>query len=571
MEFGGEFMNKTICFYLLLLGLCIAGLGYYLLVVNLPGYVASLPDGYTAEELFSHTHRISQNYWLILTASTFVLSGLFYTLAIGSSGKAIKRIKENLHLIENGNLLKKLPEDLEGDYNETADSMNRILLANKKLMGNILTIAEKMTSYVGNLLSNASDTNRSAEEIAVTVSEIAKGVEEISSSATKTMDSIQKLVDSSDQIEKFTNKTLTESMEMQQTIDSSVQRLTDLIERIRENSEINNNLAQEVTTLEQHAKQISGITMEVTGISEQTNLLALNAAIEAARAGEQGRGFAVVAEEVRKLAEQSTASAAKIHNLVETISGQIETVAESMKTQAVKAREDVDLADMSKEDFGRVNTVTQTTVVSFGEVLKLTQQQKGKAGEISSLMEDIVASVQQSSAGAQQAAAGAQEQSAAMEQVFELIKNLDEIAKSLNSSFIEYRKGLELGDEERAKVEKVKSIISRLINTSPFKIGDMAGIESLLHQSAARDSNIELLAYIDSDGILQAATLDNINIGDNVSHRDYFKETIKGKDYQTEPYISSATDDFCISVTMPVKNTSGSITGILLADVNISK
>jgi len=564
-------MNKTICFYLLLLGLCIAGLGYYLLVVNLPGYVASLPDGYTAEELFSHTHRISQNYWLILTASTFVLSGLFYTLAIGSSGKAIKRIKENLHLIENGNLLKKLPEDLEGDYNETADSMNRILLANKKLMGNILTIAEKMTSYVGNLLSNASDTNRSAEEIAVTVSEIAKGVEEISSSATKTMDSIQKLVDSSDQIEKFTNKTLTESMEMQQTIDSSVQRLTDLIERIRENSEINNNLAQEVTTLEQHAKQISGITMEVTGISEQTNLLALNAAIEAARAGEQGRGFAVVAEEVRKLAEQSTASAAKIHNLVETISGQIETVAESMKTQAVKAREDVDLADMSKEDFGRVNTVTQTTVVSFGEVLKLTQQQKGKAGEISSLMEDIVASVQQSSAGAQQAAAGAQEQSAAMEQVFELIKNLDEIAKSLNSSFIEYRKGLELGDEERAKVEKVKSIISRLINTSPFKIGDMAGIESLLHQSAARDSNIELLAYIDSDGILQAATLDNINIGDNVSHRDYFKETIKGKDYQTEPYISSATDDFCISVTMPVKNTSGSITGILLADVNISK
>lgn len=564
-------MNKTICFYLLLLGLCIAGLGYYLLVVNLPGYVASLPDGYTAEELFSHTHRISQNYWLILTASTLVLSGLFYTLAIGSSGKAIKRIKENLHLIENGNLLKKLPEDLEGDYNETADSMNRILLANKKLMGNILTIAEKMTSYVGNLLSNASDTNRSAEEIAVTVSEIAKGVEEISSSATKTMDSIQKLVDSSDQIEKFTNKTLTESMEMQQTIDSSVQRLTDLIERIRENSEINNNLAQEVTTLEQHAKQISGITMEVTGISEQTNLLALNAAIEAARAGEQGRGFAVVAEEVRKLAEQSTASAAKIHNLVETISGQIETVAESMKTQAVKAREDVDLADMSKEDFGRVNTVTQTTVVSFGEVLKLTQQQKGKAGEISSLMEDIVASVQQSSAGAQQAAAGAQEQSAAMEQVFELIKNLDEIAKSLNSSFIEYRKGLELGDEERAKVEKVKSIISRLINTSPFKIGDMAGIESLLHQSAARDSNIELLAYIDSDGILQAATLDNINIGDNVSHRDYFKETIKGKDYQTEPYISSATDDFCISVTMPVKNTSGSITGILLADVNISK
>ncbi|MEB3281996.1 MAG: methyl-accepting chemotaxis protein [Lyngbya sp.] len=78
-------------------------------------------------------------------------------------------------------------------------------------------------------------------------------------------------------------------------------------------------IQEQIIRLSENLSQIYNITNLVSDLANQTNILALNASVEAVRAGEHGKGFGVVASEIRKLADQSRASAQKIGVLISQI------------------------------------------------------------------------------------------------------------------------------------------------------------------------------------------------------------------------------------------------------------
>ncbi|WP_312626779.1 methyl-accepting chemotaxis protein [Scandinavium sp.] len=91
----------------------------------------------------------------------------------------------------------------------------------------------------------------------------------------------------------------------------------------RKGGELMGDVATNMQSITDCARQMTEIITMIDGIAFQTNILALNAAVEAARAGDHGKGFSVVAGEVRNLAHRSAEAAKNIKTLISVTSDNV--------------------------------------------------------------------------------------------------------------------------------------------------------------------------------------------------------------------------------------------------------
>ena len=145
-------------------------------------------------------------------------------------------------------------------------------------------------------------------------------------------------------------------------------------------------IEQESLKANEAMKRLSVQTGEVAKIIEvikelvsDTELLAFNAAIIAAKAGDEGKGFSVVAEEIRDLADRTTASAQDIHRIVKAIGGDTREVTEAVETTAMRIAKGKQLSLSTGEALRKISESSSQSAGASKEIAELTRAQGDRA------------------------------------------------------------------------------------------------------------------------------------------------------------------------------------------------
>ena len=183
--------------------------------------------------------------------------------------------------------------------------------------------ADSLKRLSSQVQDNANDNSATAQELSAGMEETSASSEEITATVNEVDDEIRRIAQRAQEGALVSGQITDRAGGLKSQSQSSAGSARNLFEKVKADME---KAIQESGTI----KQIGSLTDTILDITEQTNLLALNAAIEAARAGNAGRGFAVVAEEIRKLADESSGTAAGIQELV----GGVVRAVENMRNQS---------------------------------------------------------------------------------------------------------------------------------------------------------------------------------------------------------------------------------------------
>lgn len=368
---------------------------------------------------FSFTKGIEDSIiWLVIAIPLCIAVGFINTLKIL---KPLKQIQELANRLSNYDMSTEIILDRNDEFGVISDSLNRA----QNNIRDLLIECEK----------NSNNVNKLSEEILATIQELAN-----------TLGFINKEIEKIDEGGQNNSGTVEEIYASIQQVSANVEELSARAEtgsanskEIQErasNAALNSKRAIENTTRIYHDKEdvirqaieeskvveeIKIMAESIASISEQTNLLALNAAIEAARAGEAGKGFAVVAEEVRKLAEESSASVVTIQNTVDKVE------------KAFK-----NLSNNSKEILTFIKTDVKQDLVSYGEVGDRYSEDGDFISEMSeqiSVMSDSVSvSIQEVSASISLTAKNSEEIAESTHSIRESIDNVSDAMNQLSGT-----------------------------------------------------------------------------------------------------------------------------------------
>ncbi len=294
-----------------------------------------------------------------------------------------------------------------------------------ELLENILTVSDRVTATAEELAGEMSTLKSSIDQTIDSMEEVRQGTNE---SAEAAQSQLEQTTQISDHIETVRNSSdvITQNVELAADAvgigQQNIRRMTELTGEV---DSAGKDVAGALEKFKKTADEMNSITVIITDVASQTRLLALNASIEAARAGEAGRGFAVVASEISNLAGQTTQATENINTLIADVVNQVGTMVTTIEKLLQIDDEESKCAADTAESFAKISGTVDI-------IKQHTLELDTLVGRLSSANDEIVNSIQTTSAVSEEVTAHATETYDVSKKNQDIVNNINELVNSLN-------------------------------------------------------------------------------------------------------------------------------------------
>ena len=363
-----------------------------------------------------------------------------------------------------------------------------------------------------------------------------------------------------ERIEKVTSSinTLTETANVIEKDVKSAMALGDKsLQQIVAIKDIVGDLVEVIKILDENAHSIGSVTDFIRDVSEESNLLSLNAKIEASRKGVHGKGFNIIADEMGQLAKQTKDATRDINLKLNILQEKVNDTVKAVEGVAKNVEIGESVINSSKKSLSEV----QEKFFVFSEnIRQINNATESQNKDVKAVTDEII-TIEKS----------LKTQTAESQTLFEVAEGIKGICEQII---------IDTGIFHLSNHSKAQSIAERLSLLPEIQSNDRVKQEEIMRKAIEQNPFIELIYLTDSDGLQvtnniyspKACNENNpTGINEKWKEKDWFSiPKSNGRAYISKIYRSSATDNFCFTISAPIYKSEKNFAGVLAIDVNLS-